>query len=111
MTHGEIQIGDAIIGVTEALPPTQGHPCVWMITGNVEWVNSRLCRKFSGWKVTKPPTVSPDGKSILMHATDDANTTWIIQQKLTSRTRRNGALGMLAVLAIGLAAWQLAKRT
>jgi uncharacterized glyoxalase superfamily protein PhnB len=77
--HAEIKIGDATIGLTEALPPGN---YVWMVTPDVECLKSQLEASGGAWKVTSPPRETPDGESLIMHATDRSGATWIFQQDL-----------------------------
>jgi uncharacterized glyoxalase superfamily protein PhnB len=77
--HAEVKIGDAVIGLTEALPPGN---YVWMITPDVDGLKSAFDASPGVWTITSPPRCTPDGESRIMHATDLSGATWIFQQNL-----------------------------
>ncbi|MEP7337778.1 MAG: hypothetical protein ABI977_08535, partial [Acidobacteriota bacterium] len=77
--HAEVRIGDATIGLTEKLPPGN---YVWMVTPDVDSLQTKLEDSCGAWKITSPPMKTPDGESLIMHATDLSGATWIFQQDL-----------------------------
>ena len=80
--HAEVKIGDATIGLTEALPPGN---YVWMVTPDVVYLQTRMEGSGGTWKITSAPRTTPDGESLIMHATDLSGATWIFQQDLKSK--------------------------
>jgi uncharacterized glyoxalase superfamily protein PhnB len=81
VNHAEVKIGDATIGLTEALQP---GAYVWMITPDVNDLKSKIDASGGTWKITSPLKETLDGESIIMHATDLSGATWIFQQVLKS---------------------------
>lgn len=79
VVHAEVTIGDATIGLTEELPP---GTYVWMITPDVNYLKTKIDGSGGAWKITSPPRETPDGESLIMHATDLSGATWIFQQVL-----------------------------
>ena len=82
VVHAEVKIGDATIGLTEELPPGN---YVWMVTPDVDSLKTKIEGSGGAWKVTSPPRETPDGESLIMHATDRSGATWIFQQDLKSK--------------------------
>jgi uncharacterized glyoxalase superfamily protein PhnB len=78
VVHAEVRIGDATIGLTEELDPGN---YVWMITPDVNYLKTRIDGS-DAWKITSAPRETPDGESLIMHATDLSGATWIFQQVL-----------------------------
>lgn len=86
LQHGEIQIGNATIGLTEQLPvvtePAANRSYVWMLTSDVDALEAKMVPG-RGFTVTVEPHNTPESR--LMHAIDESGTTWIFQQDRQSR--------------------------
>ena len=82
VVHAEVKVGDATIGLTEELPPGN---YVWMVTPDVDYLKTKIEDSGGAWKITSAPRETPDGESLIMHATDLSGATWIFQQDLKSK--------------------------
>ena len=77
VAHIEVQIGDSVIALTELLPHGK---YVLLVTNELNAIEERA--RCAGWSTTVPKPAQ-DGASRIMHATDPAQVTWVIQEFVT----------------------------
>lgn len=79
VAHIEVQIGDSVIAVTELLPEGK---YILLVTHELKAIEERA--RNAGWSTTRPK-LAQDNLSCIMHATDPAQITWVIQEFVSSQ--------------------------
>ena len=80
VARAEMRLGDSVITLTEELP--QGN-YVLFFTNDINSLETKICEPGSGWSVISRP--QRHDSFLVMHATDPAGVTWIVQQPVSGQ--------------------------